>query len=318
MKIVFLDAATVGDTSLQPIEELGELVTYPISSQEEALERVTDCDVLIVNKVKVTEELLGKAKRLSLVCEAATGVNNIDLEACKARGIAVKNVAGYSTESVVQETWMHILSLSGNGPYFDDRVKSGTYSRSGLFTDLTKPFIELSGKTIGIIGMGTIGSRVAEVASCFGMKVIYYSTSGTSHCKKYPSVPLDELMSSSDVISVHAPLNERTNGLVGERELALMKPTAFIVNMGRGGIIDEKALADAIDSDAIGGAALDVFVSEPLPEDSPLLKTSHPEKLRFTPHTAWASVEARIRLVEAIAGNIYSHSIVAGGFEEIS
>ena len=131
-------------------------------------------------------------------------------------------------------------------------------------------------------------------------------------------MPLDELMSSSDVISVHAPLNERTNGLVGERELALMKPTAFIVNMGRGGIIDEKALADAIDSDAIGGAALDVFVSEPLPEDSPLLKTSHPEKLRFTPHTAWASVEARIRLVEAIAGNIYSHSIVAGGFEEIS
>lgn len=318
MKIVFLDAATVGDTSLWPIEELGELVTYPVSSPEEALKRVKDCDVLIVNKVMVTDKLLAKAKKLRLICEAATGVNNIDLEACEARGIVVKNVAGYSTESVVQETWMHILSLSGNGPYFDDRVKSGKYSQSGLFTDLSKPFIELAGKTMGIIGMGTIGSRVAEVAKCFGMKVIYYSTSGTSHCKKYPSVSLEELMRSSDVISIHAPLNERTDGLVGAEELAMMKPTAFIVNMGRGGIVDEKALADAIDKDAIGGAALDVFVSEPLPEDNPLLHTSHPEKLRFTPHTAWASVEARNRLVESIAKNIYSHSMVAGGFEEIS
>ena len=318
MKIVFLDAATLGDTSLKPIEDLGELITYPVSSPEEAIERVGDCDVLIVNKVKVTEALLEGALKLRLVCEAATGVNNIDLDACKARGIAVKNVAGYSTESVVQETWMHILSLSGNGPHFDERVKSGEYSQSGLFTDLSKPFIELAGKTIGIIGMGTIGSRVAEVAKCFGMKVIYYSTSGTSHCKKYPSVSLEELMQSSDVISIHAPLNDRTNGLVGSDELAMMKPTAFIVNMGRGGIIDENALANAIDREAIGGAALDVFVSEPLPEDSPLLNTSHPEKLRFTPHTAWASVEARRRLVEAIAKNIYSHSMVAGGLEEMS
>ncbi len=318
MKIVFLDAATLGDTSLQPIEALGELVTYPVSSPEEALERVGECEVLIVNKVKVTEDLIKRAPRLRLVCEAATGVNNIDLEACKRRGIAVKNVAGYSTESVVQQTWMHILSLACNGPYFDGRVKSGEYSRSGLFTDLTKPFIELAGKTIGIIGMGAIGTRVAEVAKCFGMKVIYYSTSGTSHCKTYPSVSLEELMRESDVISIHAPLNERTNGLVGAEELAMMKPTAFIINMGRGGIIDEKALADAIDRDAIGGAAMDVFVNEPIPEGNPLLHTSHPEKLRFTPHTAWASVEARNRLVEAIAGNIYSHSIVAGGFEEMS
>lgn len=304
MKITYLDAATMGDSSLAPIEALGELVCWPNSTADEALERVADCDVLITNKVKVTRELLAAASALKLVCEAATGVNNIDLKACAERGIPVRNVAGYSTESVVQETFMHILSLLGNGPYFDDAVKSGRYSASGLFTDVSRPFIEMSGKRMGIIGMGAIGSRVAKVAVAFGMEVVYFSTSGTGHCKEYPSISLDELMSTSDVISVHAPYNERTAGLVGEAELRLMKPSAIIVNMGRGGIIDETALAKVIDESVIGGAALDVFTQEPLPADSPLLHTRHPEKFRFTPHTAWASVEARRRLISAIAENI--------------
>lgn len=304
MKIVFLDASTMGDTSLHEIEALGELVCYPTSTKEEALARVSDCEVLIINTVKVDADLLAAAPKLKLICEAATGVNNIDLDAAASLGIPVRNVAGYSTDSVAQETFMHVLSLAGNAPYFDGAVKSGAYSASGVFTDVTRPFYELTGKTFGIIGMGAIGSKVASIAKAFGMNVVYFSTSGTSHCKDYPSLPLEELMSISDVISVHAPFNERTAGLVGDKELSLMKPEAFIVNMGRGGIIDEDALARAIDEDRIGGAALDVFVKEPLPSESPLLHTRHPEKLRFTPHTGWASCEARTRLAHCIAENI--------------
>lgn len=304
MKIVFLDASTMGDTSLAMIEELGELTCYATSTPEEALERVKDAEVIIINKVKVTRELIDAAPSLRLICEAATGVNNIDLDAAAEKGIPVRNVAGYSTDAVVQETFMHLLSLAGNAPYFDETVKSGAYSASPIFTDVTKPFVELAGKTMGIIGMGNIGTKVAQVAEAFGMKVVYFSTSGTSHCDKYPSLSIEDLMSESDVVSVHAPLNERTNGLIGAGELALMKKSAFILNMGRGGIIDEAALAEAISSGRIAGAALDVFCKEPLPADSPLLHTTHPERLRFTPHTAWASVEARRRLADGIAENI--------------
>ena len=304
MKIVFLDAATMGDVSFAPIEQLGELVCYDRSTPEEALERVGDCNVLIINKVKVTPELIDAAPKLRLICEAATGVNNIDLADAASKGIPVRNAVGYSTDSVVQATFMHILSLVGNAPYFDQVVKSGEYSSSGLFTDVSVNWWELAGKTIGIIGLGNIGSRVAKVAEAFGMKVCYYSTSGTSHCKDYPSLPLDELMATADVVSVHAPLNERTEGLIGERELQLMKRSAIIVNMGRGGIVNESALAKAIDEEFIAGAALDVFVTEPLPQDNPLLHTRHPERLRLAPHVAWASTQARTRLTAIIADNI--------------
>ena len=306
MKIVYLDSATVGETPMDGIAELGELVCWPESTPEEALERVRDCNVLIVNKVLVTRALLDAAPELRLVCEAATGVNNIDLEACRERNIPVRNVAGYSTDSVVQTTFMHILSLMGNAPYFDNTVKDGTYSKGTLFTDVSRPYSEIMGKRIGIVGRGAIGTGVARVAEAFGMEVVYYSTSGTGHCKEWPSISLGELMRTSDVISIHAPYNERTAGLIGAGELAMMKPSAIIVNMGRGGIVDEAALAEVIDNDLIGGAALDVFTKEPLPGDSPLLRTRHPEKLRFTPHTAWASTEALTRLVNCIADNIRS------------
>ena len=252
----------------------------------------------------MTRPLLDAAPSLRLVCEAATGINNIDLDACAERNIPVRNVAGYSTDSVVQATFMHLLSLFGDAPYFDDRVKNGVYSRSGLFTDVSRPFIELTGKTLGIIGMGAIGQRVARIATAFGMKVIYFSTSGTGHCKEWPSVSLDTLLRESDAVSIHAPLNERTAGLIGAEELKRMKPSAFLINMGRGGIVDEEALVRAVDNGTIAGAALDVYTEEPLPLEHPLLYSTRMERFRFTPHTAWASVEARGRLVAGIAANI--------------
>lgn len=304
MKIVFLDAGTMGTSSLAPIERQGELTAWPNSTPDEIMRRVVDCDVLIVNKIKVNDRLLEAAPKLRLVCEAGTGINNIDVEACSRHGVMVRNVAGYSTDSVVQETFMHILNLLGNGAYFDNVVKSGAYSRSGLFTDYSRPFIEMAGKTLGIIGLGAIGAKVAKIGVAFGMKVIYYSTSGTSHNTEYPSVPLERLMRESDVISVHAPYNERTAGLVGEKELRMMKPKSIIVNMGRGGIVVEEALAKVIDEGVIGGAGLDVYSTEPIPADHPLLRTRHPERLSLTPHVAWASIEARERLIQSIADNI--------------
>ncbi len=316
MKIVFLDAATLGETPLDEIAALGELVAYPMSTREEALARVGDCEVLIVNKVRVDAELLSRAPRLRLICEAATGVNNIDLEAAAARGIPVRNAAGYSTEAVVQSTFAHLLSLAGYAPYFDDCVKSGRYSAGPLFCDISHPYMELAGKTLGIIGLGAIGKRVAAVASAFGMRVIYYSTSGTSHNSDYPSVPLDELLAQADAVSIHAPLNERTKGLLGAAELRRMKPTAFLLNLGRGGIVEEAALAEAVDAGVIAGAALDVYVAEPLPADSPLLHVRHPERFRFSPHTAWASREALLRLVHQVAENIRGTVLEITGTEE--
>lgn len=304
MKIVFLDAATLGATPLGPIAELGELVTYPTSTAGEALLRVADAEVLITNKVKVTAGLMDAAPGLKLICEAATGVNNIDLDAAAERGIPVRNVAGYSTDSVAQLVFCQILSLTCRQMDYDRKVKDGTYSSSGLFTDVSSPFRELSGKTLGIIGMGTIGRSVARIGEAFGMRVIYFSTSGTSHCRDYPSVSLEELLRDSDVVSIHAPLNTRTDGLIGGRELRLMKPDAILVNMARGGIVVEKDLADAISGGVIAGAAVDVFTSEPIPADHPYLHTSRPVRLLFTPHVGWASIEAMERLVEGIAANI--------------
>ena len=304
MKIVFLDAATMGDVSFAPIAQYGELVCYDSSTPAEAIERVADCEVMIVNKVLVTPELIDAAPKLKLICESATGINNIDMEYAASKGIPVRNAVGYSTSSVVQATFMQILSLMGEGPYYDDCVKSGRYSAMDMFTDPSVSWTELDGKRIGIIGMGNIGNRVARIAQAFGMEICYYSTSGTGHCKDYPCLSLEELMRTSDVVSIHAPLNERTAGLIGPTELAWMKPTALLVNMGRGGIVDETALAAAIDSGSIAGAALDVFVKEPVLADNPLLHVKHPERLRLAPHAAWASVEARRRLVQQIADNI--------------
>lgn len=304
MKIVFLDAATMGDVSFEPFERLGEFVSYQTSTAEQARERVKDADVLMINKVLVNKELIDAAQSLKLICVAATGVNNIDIDYAASKGIPVRNVAGYSTDSVAQTTFMHILSLAGGAPYFDDSVKSGSYSRSGMFTDPNWNWWELTGKTIGIIGLGNIGKKVAKIAETFGMNVCYYSTSGTAHCQDYPCLSLEDLLRQSDIVSVHAPLNERTEGLLGVKEFAMMKPTAYVINMGRGAIIVEEDLAEAVDNGTIAGAGIDVFIQEPIPESHPYLKMKHPERMRLTPHVAWASVEARTRLVAMMADNV--------------
>ena len=304
MKIAFLDAATMGNVSFEPFESLGEFVRYENSTPEEARERVRDLDVLLINKVLVDKELIDSAPGLKLICIAATGVNNIDVEYATSKGIPVRNAVGYSTDSVVQSTFMHILSLVGGAPYFNHSVKSGTYSRSGMFTDPNWNWWELAGKTIGIIGLGNIGKKVARIAEAFGMKICYFSTSGTGHCKDYPSVSLEELLKVSDIVSIHAPLNERTRNLIGKEQLALMKPTAYLVNMGRGAIVIERDLAEAVDAGVIAGAGIDVFVIEPIPEDHPYLHMKHPERMMFAPHVAWASMEARQRLIGIMADNV--------------
>ena len=304
MKIVFLDAISMGDVSLEEMASLGELVCYPSSTALQARERVKDADVACLNKVMVDQTFLDAAPRLKLICEAGTGMNNIDVKLCTERGVIVRNVAAYSTDSVAQTAWMHILNLVGRAFHYQDFVRSGAYSRNPVHVDFKHPFIELAGKTLGIVGMGAIGQRVAAIGKAFGMEVIYFSTSGTGHCKDYPSVPLDELLQRADVISIHAPYNERTAGLIGYGQLQKMKRTAVLVNTGRGGIAVEADLARALDEGLIKGAALDVYVKEPLPLESPLMHLQHPERLLFSPHVAWSSVEARDRLAHGMAENI--------------
>ncbi|MBQ6199777.1 MAG: hydroxyacid dehydrogenase [Bacteroidales bacterium] len=304
MKIVFLDAITMGDASLEEIAALGELVTYPSSTPQEARERVKDADVALLNKVIVDKEFLDAAPKLRLVCEAGTGINNIDVKLCEERGVIVRNVAAYSTDSVAQTAWMHILNLAGRAFHYNSFVHDGSYSRNVVHVDYRHPFTELSGKTLGVVGMGAIGHKVAAIAKAFGMEVIYYSTSGTNHCKEYPAVSLETLLAESDVITIHAPYNERTAGLIGYEQFKKMKRTAFLVNTGRGGIAVEADLAMALDDGLIAGAGIDVYVKEPLPLDSPLMKLQHPERLLLSPHIAWYSTEARARLAHEMAENI--------------
>ena len=304
MKIVFLDAITMGDASLEEIAALGELVTYPSSTPQEARERVKDADVALLNKVIVDKEFLDAAPKLKLVCEAGTGINNIDVKLCEERGVIVRNVAAYSTDSVAQTAWMHILNLAGRAFHYNSFVHDGSYSRNVVHVDYRHPFTELSGKTLGVVGMGAIGQKVAAIAKAFGMDVIYYSTSGTNHCKEYPAVSLETLLAESDVITIHAPYNERTAGLIGYEQFKKMKRTAFLVNTGRGGIAVEADLAKALDDGLIAGAGIDVYVKEPLPLDRPLMKLQHPERLLLSPHIAWYSTEARARLAHEMAENI--------------
>ncbi len=294
----------MGDASLEEMAALGELVCYPSSTAEEARERVKDADVACLNKIIVNQEFLDAAPKLKLVCEAGTGINNIDVALCEKRGVIVRNVAAYSTDSVAQTAWMHILNLAGQAFHYQDFVQSGDYSKNPVHVDYRHPFMELAGKTLGIVGMGAIGQKVASIARAFGMEVIYYSTSGTGHCKEYPCVGLEELLRRSDVISIHAPYNERTAGLIGYEQFRQMKSSAYLVNTGRGGIAVEADLARALDEGLIAGAALDVYVKEPLPLDSPLMHLVHPERLLFSPHIAWYSREARARLAHEMAENI--------------
>lgn len=306
MKLVILERDTYGnDIDFDALEALvDEVVAYPVTAQEDVARRVQDADFVLVNKLLMQKSSLSGAKNLKLLLEGATGYNNIDLDYVRSRGLAAANVAGYSVQIVPQHTFALYLSLSEHIAHFDHYVKSGAYSRSGVFSHFMPSFTELEGKTWGIVGLGNIGKRVARIAEAFGCRVIYYSTSGRNNNPDYAQVDFDTLLKESDVVSIHAPLNTDTKGLFNAAAFAKMKPSAVLINVGRGPIVDEPALVDALNNGQIAGAGLDVMETEPLPADSPLFNVKDPDKLLMTPHMAWASVEARQRLVNEVALNL--------------
>ena len=305
MKIVFLDVKTIGeDIDLSGFDQLGEVIKYPFSTPEESLERTKDADVVVLNKVEINEKTIGKAEHLKLVCVTATGTNNLDKEYLAQRGIEWRNVAGYSTESVAQHTFALLFYLLEKLRYYDEYVKSEQYIGDVTFTHFANVFHEVSGMTWGIVGLGNIGRRVAELAKCFGCKVIYYSTSGKNNNSEYERVSFDELLAKSDVVSVHAPLDENTKGLFDKAAFGKMKKTALFINVGRGPIVVEQDLVDALNEGKIAAAGLDVLSVEPMLETNPLREIKDSNKLIITPHIAWASVEARTRLMKTIHGQI--------------
>lgn len=305
MKIVFLDVKTIGeDIDLSYFDALGEVVKYPFSTPEEALERTQDADVIILNKVEINERSIGKAEHLKLVCVTATGTNNLDKEYLAKRGIAWRNVAGYSTESVAQHTFALLFYLLEKMRYYDDYVKTEKYIGDVSFTHFANAFCEISGKTWGIVGLGNIGRRVAELAKCFGCKVVYYSTSGKNNNKDYERVEFDQLLATSDIISVHAPLDENTRNLFDKEAFVKMKKSAIFINVGRGPIVVEQDLVNALNQGQIAAAGLDVLSVEPMSELNPLRTIKDSNKLVITPHIAWASVEARTRLMKIISEQI--------------
>lgn len=305
MKIVFLDANTIGeDIDLSGYDKLGEVVKYGFSTPAEARERTKDADVIVLNKVPVNEESIGEAEHLKLVCVTATGTNNLDKQYLAKRGIEWRNVAGYSTETVAQHTFAMLFYLLEKLPYYDNYVKSERYVGDTTFTHFSNVFHELSGKTWGIIGLGTIGRRVADIAGMFGCRVIYYSTSGKNNQPGYERVDFDTLLKESDIVSVHAPLDENTKDLMDAAAFAKMKQTAIFLNVGRGPIVVEQDLAQALKNQTIAAAGLDVLTVEPMSPDNPLREIKDSERLIITPHIAWASIEARTRLMKIIEGQI--------------
>jgi len=305
MKIVFLDAQTVGGPDvLQPIDQIGHLISYPATSSAQRLAHCANAEVLITNKVIIDRALIDQLPALKLVCISATGMNCVDVDYARSKGIVVKNVAGYSTHSVAQHTFAMLLSLMHGISGYDNYVKSGEYCKCPHFTHLQTHYFELAGKTYGIIGLGEIGRQVARIATAFGANVIYHSVSGNNLKQDYQHVSLAELLTTSDVVSIHAPLNEQTKNLISENEFSLMKSTAFLINAGRGGIVNENDLAQAVDNGIIAGSATDVFELEPIRTDSPFIKMKHPERMLFTPHVAWTSNEALSTLIAKIAENI--------------
>ncbi len=305
MRIVFLDAKSIGeDIDLSGYEELGEVVKYDFSTPQEASERVMDADVIVLNKVPVNQETIGTAKKLKLVCVTATGTNNLDKEYLDRRGIAWRNVAGYSTESVAQHTFAMLFYLLEHLPYYDAYVKQEKYVQDRMFTHFERKFSEISGMTWGIIGMGAIGRRVAELARLFGCEVVYYSTSGKNNQPGYRRVSFEDLLEQADIVSVHAPLTAETENLMDQAAFLRMKKSAIFLNLGRGPIVSEQALTEALETGEIRAAGLDVLCEEPMSRENPLRRIKDSDRLLITPHIAWASYEARIRLMEIILGQI--------------
>ena len=305
MKIVFLDQKTIGDDiDLSGFDALGEVTKYNFTTPEEAPERVKDADVLIINKVPINEQTIGTAKNLKLVCVTATGTNNLDKDYLDSHQIAWRNVAGYSTVTVTQHTFAMLFYLLEKLRYYDDYIKNGNYINDTSFTHFAEHFSEINGKTWGIIGLGAIGRRVAQIAQVFGANVIYYSASGRPAQDGYTQVDFDTLLTTSDIISVHAPLNEYTENLIDKQAFEKMKNSCIFLNLGRGPIVVEQDLYQALVDDQIAAAGLDVLCQEPMSETNPLIRVQDSSRLLITPHIAWASVEARTRLMQIILNQV--------------
>ena len=302
-KIVFLDEYSIAGRDMSKIAAMGEYIAYDNTRKEEVVERLRGAEIAISNKVMISGEAMRQLPDLNLICVAATGMNNVDLVTAKELGIEVKNAVGYSTTSVAETTLASALALARHIVYFNDYFHDGRYAAADRAFCFDRMTYEIRGKRWGIIGLGNIGREVARLAKAFGCEVAFYSTSGVRREEEIPSMELDELLKWSDIVSVHSPLNERTRGLVGRQQLQMMKPSAIIINVARGGIIDEAALAEALDNGWLSAAALDVFSVEPLKE-SPLFHIRDKYRLLASPHNAWAAAEAIDRLLECVAENI--------------
>lgn len=304
MKIVVLQSASLGEDITMDFDNLGQVSYYPYVSQDQVIDLIQDADIVITNKNVIGPREMDAAKQLKMIGVMATGYNNIDVDYAKSKSIKVTNVKGYSTESVAQLTLAMALELLTHLRRYDWCVKSREYEEAGSFSYFPYPFHEFSTLTWGIVGMGVIGHKVASLAEALGFQVIYYSTSGVNHDSDYQQVDFDTLLTTSDLISIHAPLNDHTEHLFDREAFQKMKETAYLINAGRGPIVDEKALVEAIDASEIAGAGLDVFEEEPLSSHSALYKIVDPGKLILTPHVGWAAVEARERLLHEVYLNI--------------
>lgn len=305
MNITVLDAATLGeDVTFEKWEALGNLTVYKYTYASEVVPRLKDSDIAIINKVKMTDEVIKSLPKLKLICVTATGYDNISLSACKERGVALCNVKGYSTHSVAQVTMSLVLSLMTHLDEYCDSVKNGEYQNSGIENRLTPVFHELYGKTFGIVGLGNIGRQVARIAEAFGCNVLCFKRTPDQN---YCCVDLETLLKNSDIVTLHLPLNDQTEKIIGEKELSLMKPNAILVNVSRGAVTDEKAVAEALKNHTIGGFATDVYSVEPMENISPLNEIKDFENVLLTPHMAWGAYESRIRCINEIAENIAAY-----------
>lgn len=305
MKIIITERNSVGlDIDVSCFEKYGEVVCYPNTVASNTAERVKDADIIIANKVPLNEGTLKDAPNVKLICLFATGFDNVDLDYCRSRGIKVANVVNYCTPAVAQHTILLALCLMEKLAFYDDYVKSGMYSAQERFSNFDRPFAELEGKTWGIVGMGTIGHKVAALAESFGCRVIFYSASGNSTCTEYQRVELDTLLAESDILSLHCPLSDRTRKLIDREALAKMKKTAILINVARGPVVDGEALYEALTRGEIAAAGLDVLEKEPMEMTNPLSEIEDSTKLIITPHMSWASTESRKRLVGEVCRNI--------------
>lgn len=304
MKIIVLEADAVGkDMSYEGYGKFGELEIYGNLPQEKVKDTIKDADIVVSNKLLMNESVL-EGSKVQMIAEAATGYNNIDVEYCKKKGIRVANVAGYSTLSVAQHTVALLLSVYEKLSYYNDFVKSGKYAASSTFCHVENYFHEIAGKTWGIVGLGAIGRATAKLAEAFGAKVVYYSASGNTYDVDYEAVDFDTLLKTSDIVTVHCPLNEKTNGLFDEEAFCKMKKSAVLINVARGPIVSAKALVDALNHNEIMAAGLDVFEVEPMTTDNPLQVFKDDSRLVLTPHIGWGTVEARRRVIDEVELNI--------------